>query len=487
MFFIVCVTSPVHCSIDFSPPPGWSDTWEQVKNLIPDAPSSKLVVEWPNNVNIKPGATVPVGLMKERPRLKWKTELSALYTLMLIDGGLKRIFPKVFIHWMVANIPGNLVKSGNEVMDYVQPFALEFNEDGSFIKDRELSSHPFILLVFKQPGRRIFVDETHAGCNPGIVSSRIQFAYTDLVDKYNLELVAGNFLHVPYSGYATHQIDCRFSKCTKSAWPFPIPGVNDLPECQPRQDIMDITVRGPQLDKLKEYSKYTSAYSLDSVTHVIQDTYPSGSTGKVFEYTAIEGAFSAPSGTNNLDDTLEGVVDATLFTYQNKSATQDLFFGVYPEIFVVIPLTLKYTAEPRPLTVVLSQPDDQDFDFQNILPVAGMVFDMWIVKVKEGKETEFQEGREQLIKSARNSNNVVYVTKFDVNRDILQDERTGLREETENIELTIIVYKSKAARRRAQTESRVSDDFNRFLGTFDCVMCALMKEQRRPEYFPPFD
>ena len=116
-----------------------------------------------------------------------------------------------------------------------------------------------------------------------------------------------------------------------------------------------------------------------------------------------------------------------------------------------------------------------------------MVFDMWIVKVKEGKETEFQEGREQLIKSARNSNNVVSVTKFDVNRDILQDERTGLREETENIELTIIVYKSKAARRRAQTESRVSDDFNRFLGTFDCVMCALMKEQRRPEYFPPFD
>merc|ERR1712158_233134 len=31
--------------------------------------------------------------------------------------------------WMVANIPGNSVEMGNEVMEYVTPFSLEINDD----------------------------------------------------------------------------------------------------------------------------------------------------------------------------------------------------------------------------------------------------------------------------------------------------------------------------------------------------------------------
>ena len=84
---------------------------------------------------------------------------------MVIDAGIKRVLPKGFLHWMAANIPGNYVRSGNEVMEYVKPFSLEFNEDGSFITDPGLSAHPLILLVFKQSDH-IFVEETQAGCNP---------------------------------------------------------------------------------------------------------------------------------------------------------------------------------------------------------------------------------------------------------------------------------------------------------------------------------
>jgi len=406
--------------------------------------------------------------------------------MMVLDAGIKRVLPKVFIHWMVSNIPGYSVKNGNEVMEYVTPFSLEFDEDAKFITDREKSAHPLLLLIFKQPGR-IYVDETHAGCNPELLTDRI-FNYRDLASKYNLELVAGNFLQMPYSGYSTHKMVCRVSKCSKSAWPFLIPGVNDQPECQPRQDIMDITVRGPQLDKLKEYSKYTSAYSLDSVTHIIQDTYPAGSTGKAIEYTTLEGAFNgAPFGSDNLAETLEGVVDATLFTYQNKTATQGLFFGEFPTIFKVIPKTLQTTSPPGPVVIVLSKPSDQDFDFENIIKRPGMVFDMLIVDVKDGKETEFEERRDELITRARNSNYVDSVYKFDVDRDVLADPRSLLPEEVENREVTFIVYKSQAARTRYQAELNQSPGFEEYLDTFECIMCALMTEQRRSEYFPPFD
>ena len=102
-----------------------------------------------------------------------------------------------------------------------------------------------------------------------IVDSRI-VDYRELQAKYRLSLMAGNFLYMPYSGYATHAMVCRVSKCLGEAWPFPIPGINDLEECQPRTDIMDITTRGPARGKENLYSKYTSKFSPDSVTHIIQ-------------------------------------------------------------------------------------------------------------------------------------------------------------------------------------------------------------------------
>jgi len=474
-------------SLDFTAGPEWRNAWKQVAELVPVAPSSKLVVEWPNNAKIEPNATTSVGLMTERPTLNWKSERGALYTVMIMDAGIKYLLPQVLMHWMVTNVPGNYLKSGNEVMDYLTPVSFEFNDDNSINKDRELSKHPLIILVFKQSGR-ISVEETHAGCTTDMLTARLH-NYRDLVTKYDLSLVAGNYLQMPYSGYSTDNLLCRITKCTKSASPFPVvPGVNDLPECQPREDIMDITVRGPQLDKLKEYSKYTSKYSLDSVTHILQDTAPAASTGKATEYTAIEGAFNgAPFGSNNLENTLEGIVDATFFTYKDKKATDDLFFGVYPEVFEVIPPTFQTMANNQAITIVLSEPEDQDFDFENILSKPGMVFELQIVRVKKGQEAEFEEARDRMIMRSRNNNNVKSVTKFDVNRDVLTDERGELQIETENMETTIIVYPSMFARSRANAELRGTKDFKTFVDTFDCIMCSLMKDQNRPEYYPPFE
>ncbi len=52
-----------------------------------------------------------------------------------------------------------------------------------------------------------------------------------LMTEKKLEIVAGNVLKVPYSGKATDDQVCYFSKCIGSPLPATIPGVNDMAEC----------------------------------------------------------------------------------------------------------------------------------------------------------------------------------------------------------------------------------------------------------------
>ena len=85
---------------------------------------------------------------------------------MLLDAGISRLLPKMYVHWMMTNIPGNNINNGVQVMRYVTPFFLEFDDNGEFITDPEKSSHPLILAVFKQKSGKIVVDEAQAGCTP---------------------------------------------------------------------------------------------------------------------------------------------------------------------------------------------------------------------------------------------------------------------------------------------------------------------------------
>merc|ERR1719220_124837 len=369
------------------PNPGWLDAWEEVGEVVGEAPPQRLMIDWPNNVQIvEPNVTTSVGLMTTRPRLTWPAEAGALYTVMAIDAGIQRVLPKVYIHWMVTNIPGNSVELGNEVMEYVTPFSLQINEDFAdfgFIKDRYASAHPMIFLVFKQPGR-IQVEETQRGCSPDIVSARIH-DYRDLVSKYGLQLEAGNSLQCPWSGSHTVEMICRVSKCTREAFPFPISGVNDREECQARETMQDLTVAGPKISHWKEYSKYRSLLSLDSIQSQIKSLYPEFSTGNIADYTFLEGAYNgAPIGTNNQPSTLEGVVDMTLLEYPNRVQNIQLFKQA-EELISQIGKVFPHVAGSRPFKVLLSKPHDQDWDFMTVLNKDGMVMDVNVVKVKEGR------------------------------------------------------------------------------------------------------
>ena len=233
---------------------------------------------------------------------------------------------------------------------------------------------------------------------------------------------------------------------------------------------------------------------------ITQDTAPGLSTGKATEYTAIEGAFrGAPAFSNNLASLELGIWDATFFTYKDLAATETLFFDWFvlepsvaplpnktPVIQRLGPLLGGAMAGGKAFAIVLSRPLDQDFDILNILEGPGWVFDLQIVQVKEGREEEFQELRRKVTSRARNIREVERVFTFDVDRDVLTDPRGLLREETERYELTIVSYSSRAARTVAIAEAAQFPEFAQFADTFDCVACALMVENERPEYFPPF-
>ena len=49
------------------------------------------------------------------------------------------------------------MEEGVEVLEYVTPFSLELKEDGGIVKGTKESSHPMILLVFKQLSGKVKV------------------------------------------------------------------------------------------------------------------------------------------------------------------------------------------------------------------------------------------------------------------------------------------------------------------------------------------
>ena len=79
-----------------------------------------------------------------------------------------------------------------------------------FSASPEDPKHPMLVLVYRQPGR-VELEEFQRGCSPSIVTSRV-LDKDDIAAKYSLELVAGTFFLVTYSGKATDELLCYFSK-----------------------------------------------------------------------------------------------------------------------------------------------------------------------------------------------------------------------------------------------------------------------------------
>jgi len=469
-------------------PADWEATWSGVG----PAPPHRVVVEWGDHAVVGLNTTMSVGLMGERPTLYWPSMSGELYTVMIVDTQVKQVQPKVFVHWMVTNIPGTKVSSGNEVMQYVTPFSLELNEDGSINKN---ATHTMVIMVYKQKGKMV-TDETQYGCSPDLFSDQRIVDQQSLVTKYGLEVVGGNLMHVPWSGYHTQQMVCRVSRCLKYPYPQILPGVNDLDGCKPRQDIIDMTITGPKLDKMREYGRTRSALSLHSVPSQIRDLYPVFSTGKVKVFTSIQGAYdqathpAAYIGTDNQEDILEGVVDTTFLNYPSKESATQLFSLAKQLNYSTVREGLPYQANNSFFKIILSQPYDQDFDFETVIEKPGMVFDLNIVKRKEGEAgKDFIKLRKHLISLLRSNKNVVSYRKFIVDEDIQgNDEDDLLYFDSSNNYISFIVFESMEARARAFADigGNNLDFLKKFYSTFDCIMCATLTDNLHQSHYPPF-
>ena len=101
-------------------------------------------------------------------------------------------------------------------------------------------------------------------------------------------------------------------------------GITDKPECKAREDVMDVTLRGPTAGLEDIYGKYTSLYYPNSFLNVIRNTYPAISTGVIREFRAIEGEFRDGA---SLEETLDGDVNVAMLVYKNADAALQLFGG----------------------------------------------------------------------------------------------------------------------------------------------------------------
>ena len=69
--------------------------FQAISEVFSPAPATKAELRWAESREVEPGDVIPVNVMTEVPTsLTWPVERGALYTVMLLDGGIKRVLPK---------------------------------------------------------------------------------------------------------------------------------------------------------------------------------------------------------------------------------------------------------------------------------------------------------------------------------------------------------------------------------------------------------
>ncbi|CAK1541415.1 unnamed protein product [Leptosia nina] len=164
---------------------------EVVPDVIPKAPTKLLAVKYPSGVKVKEGNELTPTQVKDVPTVSWEASAHAFYTLAMTDPDApSRKEPKFreWDHWLVGNIPGENVSSGETLSAYVGAGPPE----GTGL-------HRYVFLVYKQPGKLTF-DEPRLPNTSG--EKRTMFSIAKFAEKYNLgDPIAGNFFQAQYDDY----------------------------------------------------------------------------------------------------------------------------------------------------------------------------------------------------------------------------------------------------------------------------------------------
>jgi len=163
-----------------------------VPDVVRQAPAHPVEVKFGSS-EVKFGNTLTPTQVKDPPtHLQWPAENNSLYTLILTDPDApSRQDPKFreWHHWLVVNIPGNNLKNGEVLAEYV----------GSG-PPKGTGLHRYVYLVYKQPSK--ITDKEHGHLTNRSGDKRGQFKTEQFVSKHKLEgPIAGNFFQAEWDDY----------------------------------------------------------------------------------------------------------------------------------------------------------------------------------------------------------------------------------------------------------------------------------------------
>ncbi|XP_018796172.1 PREDICTED: protein D2-like [Bactrocera latifrons] len=161
-----------------------------VPDVIPVAPKQFLKVSY-KNVLVENGKELTPTQVAAQPSIEWNAENNVFYTIIMTDPDApSRSNPKFreFNHWLVTNIPGTDISSGDVLTAYV----------GSG-PPQGTGLHRYVFLVYKQPVKIRF-QETRVPKNSS--QNRPNFSTAKFAKKYKLgDPIAGNFFQAQWDEY----------------------------------------------------------------------------------------------------------------------------------------------------------------------------------------------------------------------------------------------------------------------------------------------
>ncbi|XP_017001065.3 putative odorant-binding protein A5 [Drosophila takahashii] len=110
-----------------------------IPRLLACKPTELITVLYPCNIDIKPGMTIVINEVLNRPIIRYKADPERFYTLMMVDLDVPPDNYSEWLIWMVGNIPGCDVALGQTLAAYDNKRAIEGN-----------NIHRIVFLAFQQ-------------------------------------------------------------------------------------------------------------------------------------------------------------------------------------------------------------------------------------------------------------------------------------------------------------------------------------------------
>uniref|UniRef100_A0A8D8XIS5 OV-16 antigen n=1 Tax=Cacopsylla melanoneura TaxID=428564 RepID=A0A8D8XIS5_9HEMI len=213
-----------------------------VPQLISEAPKDVLEIVYPENIKASLGNELTPTQVKSQPQLYWTAEPEVKYTVVMEDPDAAN--STGFLHWLVVNIPGSALTSGQVKAEYV----------GSG-PPKGTGLHRYIFYVYKQSGDIEFTEPFTSKSSAG---ERLHFTSAKFAAKYNMgSPIAGNFYEAQYDDYVPI-LHSQFKKA-----PPPSTTVISVPEYI---TISTPTLKGRSLDLHNESLEQDAATTGASIT-----------------------------------------------------------------------------------------------------------------------------------------------------------------------------------------------------------------------------